>query len=633
MVSSHFTLARRGEKAYDYAYRNFMFLREESVVVSMQLVEQYVRLFAGRPNLKQGTPADISLAEVADILYCTHRNATLTLKKMQNQGWLHWQPGRGRGNRSVLTCLLAPDDLVFTVAKELVQKGDIQGSRQLIGQYQQEWQRLEEDYSRWMSSQFGLSVSREKGNGERVDTLRFFVSGPFRILDPIRVLLRSQTHLVKHIFDTLVRFDPATRTIVGQLAFFWESDELGKEWTLYLRKGVLFHHGRQMNAEDVCYSLLRLMEAPSRHRWLTHSIQSVQAIEDHIVVVTLQQPNHLFLHALSKEYVSIVPKDYVVQMGEGFAARPVGTGPFKVIRNDDSMLVLEAFQPYFAGRPFLDRVELWCVPELQDEAETNHLQLLRCTVGAGIVPEQDGVVWSGVSRHEQSFQYVSLNGAKRGPLHDLSFRAAVATLLSGESLRADLKGSRQPVQAWGEAVPFLPEEEMSAFLRDGKDCDYSGEKLLLYTYPDLDHVDDATWIQARCAQYGIPIEIVYADPEELAQSAMLREADLIVDSANVDERLELSLLEFVYAEALSIHHHVDEQGRKKVEKQMKSLLEAKTKTDREDEMKKILAILQKQHTFVPLYSNQIEMQAHPRLSGISLDAYGWVDFSRVFVRT
>ncbi|MDF2680464.1 MAG: transporter substrate-binding protein [Brevibacillus sp.] len=631
MVSSNFTLARPGEKAYDYAYGNFMFWKEEWVVVSMQLVEQYVRLFTGCHHLKQGTPTDISLAEVAAILFCTHRNATWTLKKMQNQGWLHWQPGRGRGNRSVLTCLLAPEDLVFTVAKELVQKGDIHGSRQLVGQYQHEWNGLEENYSRWMSSQFGLSVSREKGNGERADTLRFFMDRPFHILDPIRVLLRSQTHLVKHIFDTLVRFDPATRTIVGQLAFFWESDEQGKEWTMYLRKGVLFHHGRQMNAEDVSYSLLRLMEAPSRHRWLTRSIQSVQPIDDHIVVVTLQQPDHLFLHALSKECVSIVPKDYVTQMGEGFAAWPVGTGPFKVIRNDDSMLVLEAFQPYFAGRPFLDRVELWCVPELQDDVETNQVQLWRSAEGAGMVPA-NSVDWSGLSRHEQSFQYVSLNGAKPGPLHNLSFRAAMAAIISGEALRSDLKGSRQPVEAWGEAVPFLPEEEMSTFLIDGKDCGYDGEKLLLYTYPDLDHVEDATWIQARCAQYGIVIEVVYVDPEALAQPAMLREADLIVDSANVDERLELSLVEFVYAEALSIQHHVDEQGREEVEEQMKSLLEAKTKPDREYEMRKILAILQKRHTFVPLYSNRVEMQAHPRLSGISLDAYGWVDFSRVFVR-
>ncbi|MFP3381589.1 SgrR family transcriptional regulator, partial [Bacillus sp. SIMBA_069] len=78
----------------------------------------------------------IALAEVATRLFCTLRNATLTLKKMQKQGWLIWQPGRGRGNRSVLTCLLSPVDVVLSVAKEIVQKGEIKASRELIDQYQ-----------------------------------------------------------------------------------------------------------------------------------------------------------------------------------------------------------------------------------------------------------------------------------------------------------------------------------------------------------------------------------------------------------------------------------------------------------------------------------------------------------------
>lgn len=609
-----------------------MFLIDESVVVSLQLVEQYVRLYAGCQDLKQGTPVDISLAEVAELLFCTHRNATLTLKKMQNKSWLRWQPGRGRGNRSVLTCLLEPSELVFTVAKELVQKGDIQASRQLISQYQLDWPGLEESYSRWMSSQFGLRVSREKGTGEKADTLRFFVERPFHTLDPIHVLLRSQTHLVKQIFDTLVRFDPSTRTIVGQLAFYWESDEQGKEWTLYLRKGVMFHHGRPMTAEDVCYSLRRLMDIPSRHRWLTQSIQSVQPVDEHVVRITLQKSDRLFLHALSKEYASIVPREYVEELGEGFGRWPMGTGPFKLHRNDDSMLVLEAFQPYFAGRPYLDRVELWCVPELREEAEADQVKLLQSVSKAGMMPASNDAARSGLFRHEQCFQYVSLNGAKPGPLQAAAFRAAVASIISGETLRLELKGSREPAIAWGEVASFSPEREASFSVQAVKKSGYAGEKLYLYTYPDEDHAEDAQWIQKRCAGYGIPVEIVYAGPEELAQPELLQAADLIVDSANVDERLELSLREFVCAESLSIRHHLDEMGRKEVEKQMSSLSEANTTKDREKAMADLLACLQERHAFVPLYSNRIEIEAHPHLSGISLDAYGWVDFSRVFVR-
>lgn len=602
----------------------------------MQLVEQYTRLIAGLSNKELGVAQEIALAEVAAILFCTQRNATWTLKKMQNQGWLQWQPGRGRGNRSMLTCHLAPQDLVMSAAKELVQKGEIHTSRQLIQQYQSEWAGLEEAYSLWMSSQFGLRVSREKerGQGGRIDTLRFFVDRPFRCLDPIRVLLRSQTHVVKHVFDTLVRFDPVTRTVIGALAFYWESDDSGVEWTFCLRKGVLFHHGRLLTADDVCYSLERSSGAESRHRWTTASIQSVKALDEYTVKVILRQPDRLFLHALSKEYASIVPQDYALKMGAGFESWPIGTGPFKVVRNDDSMLVLEAFQPYFAGRPFLDRVELWCVPEMEAGSDEDHMHLLRSVAGAGIAPTSKGGEWRGFSRHEQSFQYVSLNANKPGPLRRRSFRAVLAAILSGAVLRAELKGARQPVEAWGDALSDLQEEtrQPDAVLDEPGAYRHTGEPLRLYTYPDPDHVEDACWIQNRCAQYGIAIEIVYVEPEELARSERLQEADLIVDSANVDERLELSLLEFLYADALSIRHHLDEEGREEVGQQASRMRALTSDTQRPDPMRAILGILLGRHTFVPLYSNRIEMRAHPQLSGICLDAYGWVDFSRVFVQ-
>ncbi|MFD2369262.1 ABC transporter substrate-binding protein [Brevibacillus sp. GCM10020057] len=599
----------------------------------MQLVEQYVLLYAGC-RAQAGRPLEISLTDVAEALFCTQRNATLTLKKMQSQGWIRWQSGRGRGHRSVLTCLLTPDELVLSAAKELVQRGEIHASRKLIDAYREQWHGLGEAYSRWMTSQFGLHRLREKGNGVRMDTLRFFVDRPFSDLDPVRAVLRSQTHLAKHIFDTLVRFDPQTGAITGQLAFAWECDRLGKEWVFTLRKGVLFHHGRQLAADDVCFSLQRLAKEPSRHRWLAQSIHSVRALDEYAVAVALNEPDQLFLHALSKEYASIVPREYVTESSEAFAAWPIGTGPFKVVRNDTSMLALEAFQPYFAGRPFLDRVELWCVPGgMHVDTANDELQLVRAAIG-----EQEtgrlGTAWRGLSRREQCFQYVSFNSAKPGPLRQPAFRAALASMIQGERMRAELKGARQPVEAWGELLTLRsvhqPGGEEAAISWSG--VGYEGETLLLYTYPDPDHAEDAEWIRESCAKAGITVEIVYALPEELARPQVLQAADLVVDSANVDERLELSLLEFVFAEALSIWHHLDEQAKKEMRQRAMDLRGARTDSERSAQMKSMLAALQARHTFVPLYSNRLEMRAHPRLSGISMDAFGWIDFSRAFVR-
>lgn len=599
----------------------------------MQLVEQYMRLCAGRPNETIGHPLDISLAEVASILFCTLRNATLTLKKMQSQGWVVWQPGRGRGNRSVLTCLLVPEDLIMSVAKELVQKGEIRAARDMIDKYGGNLPVLGEKFSRWMNSQFGHRVKREKGSKGRVDTLRLFYSRPFAGLDPIHILLRSESHMVKQLFDTLVQFDSVTRRIEPAIAFYWEASEEGKQWTFYLRKGVLFHHGRPLIADDVRFSFLRLMEHSYKHRWLAASIESITVKDDYVITISLHMPDELFLQALSKEYMAIVPADYVLEMGEQFAQMPVGTGPFRVVRNDDSMLVLEAFTPYFGGSPFLDRIEIWCVPGMAAEAQAD--ESLLTVTALDDHRDTSFLAWSDVGRLEDCFQYVSLNGAKNGPLSHREFRSLVVAIICGQALRQELQGTREHAVIWGKTDSFQEQKKVPGsqeLVRIFKESGYQGEALSLYTYPDSDHIEDAQWIQKTCKAYGIAIEIRYASPEELASPSLLQEADFVVDSANVDERAELSLREFLHAGALSISHHLDPHGKEEIAYWMNRLSCARTAQERQACVDSIMHTLAACNTFVPLYSNRVEMLAHPRLSGVSLDAYGWIDFRRIFVR-
>src|SRR5574343_1990831 len=74
---------------------------------AMRLHEQY-RLLQQHYGEQPVSP---DVAELAALLACSPRNVRLQLAKMQQQGWLAWQPGRGRGHRSVLQCLQPPQDL------------------------------------------------------------------------------------------------------------------------------------------------------------------------------------------------------------------------------------------------------------------------------------------------------------------------------------------------------------------------------------------------------------------------------------------------------------------------------------------------------------------------------------------
>ncbi|MEJ8546766.1 SgrR family transcriptional regulator [Brevibacillus borstelensis] len=606
----------------------------------MLLFEHYQRLFSFYREQGVSRPISVSLEQVAAHLCCTKRNAATTVKKLQQRGWIDWRPGKGRGNQSALTFRLHLGDVVLSLAQEMILRGDIREGQEFVARHRDEWEGLGEAFQRWMDSQFGLHV--QKSHDKRLDMLRMFSTRPQPLLDPARLLLRSEANLVPHVFDGLVHFNPACKTIEPGIAFYWEMDESGTAYTFYLRKGVWFHHGRALTAEDVRYSIQRLCKPAFPHRWMASSIRQVEVIDPYIVKVLLHRPDFLLLHALSKEYASIVPEDYAERMGEEFGRMPAGTGPFRIVRNDESMLVLEAFEPYFGGRPFLDRIELWQVPEREAAPDLGPSDVPRIVYSqkeAGMDNESVRSSWQTVYRVEQCFQYLACNVGKPGPLQADAFREALDLIIDRPAMLAELGGDRQPAVGWGGLLVERSEggrsDEMISTKRIrellGK-SGYRGETLSLYTLPEYDHVEDAQWLQERLGRYGIDLAIFYVQPEVLA-SRQMREADFILDSANMDERQHLSLLEFLFDDSAALSHFLSPALAAEVKERVARGSSTEDERKRAQELQELMKWIVGLRVFLPLYSNRIEAMVDARLGGIALGAYGWPDFCRIVVRT
>ncbi len=86
-----------------------------------RLYQQFQRL----AQLLGSDEREISLAEVADLLCCTPRNARLLLRRMQDQGWLSWSAEAGRGRRSRLTLLDSQESLTRRRLRELLSQGQL----------------------------------------------------------------------------------------------------------------------------------------------------------------------------------------------------------------------------------------------------------------------------------------------------------------------------------------------------------------------------------------------------------------------------------------------------------------------------------------------------------------------------
>jgi peptide/nickel transport system substrate-binding protein/oligopeptide transport system substrate-binding protein len=203
-----------------------------------------------------------------------------------------------------------------------------------------------------------------------------------KTLDPAGITDVYSDAMAQRIYNCLVKHSPQLE-VVPDLAESWTVSEDGRTYTFKLRSGVKFHHGRELVADDVVFSLSRLADPRcSRKRELVEDIEGaaeygavlervmkgekvptpelpakpagLSAPDAHTVVIRLRRRWPIFLHLLAMSPCSIVPRDEMLRLGADFPLKPVGTGPFKVAEVGlDNRIEMVRFDDHFAGRPRL----------------------------------------------------------------------------------------------------------------------------------------------------------------------------------------------------------------------------------------------------------------------------------------
>ena len=149
------------------------------------------------------------------------------------------------------------------------------------------------------------------------------------------------------------------------LAESWTVSPDGLVYEFVLRKGVKFHNGDAVTAEDVKFSLERYRGASARP--LRDSVAAIETPDPSRVRIRLKRPwpdfMTFYLNATGAAW--IVPKKYVERVGdEGFKKAPIGAGPYRFVSFTPGVeLVLEAFDQYWRKTPSVKRLVLRAIPD------------------------------------------------------------------------------------------------------------------------------------------------------------------------------------------------------------------------------------------------------------------------------
>ena len=165
-----------------------------------------------------------------------------------------------------------------------------------------------------------------------------------------------------NLFEGLLKVDRSGK-VVPALAKSYTVSNDGKEYTFTLHPGIKFHDGKPCTAEDVKFSLERILDPKTAapYRMYYEGIEAIQAVDPLNVKIKLKKYDSMFLFNIARGDAVIVPRQAVDKL----KSQPIGTGPFKLAewKRGDSIVLVKNADYHLKGVPYLDKVVFKFIPD------------------------------------------------------------------------------------------------------------------------------------------------------------------------------------------------------------------------------------------------------------------------------
>lgn len=320
----------------------------------------------------------------------------------------------------------------------------------------------------------------------------------------------------------------------------WTVSPDRRRYTFTLRRGVEFHHGRAMTADDVVASLRRWGQIAARGREVFREVEQLVAPDAHTVELRLREANGLVPLALAipSQGAVVYPREVIDEAAGMQIKRFIGTGPYRFVEHvPDVRIRLERFARYrprddpadgMAGRreAFLDVIEFVPVPDASvriagvirgdyhfaHSVPTDEYARLRAVRGVEplvITTPQ----WAGFMFNHRT-----------GLTTNRALRRAIIAALDGSAV---LRGTYGPQQFWRVSPSFFPREhpmwtEAGAAVYRGRDpaaarrflaeAGYQGQRIRWMASSEMPHhLTAATIARSQLEAAGITVDLLVTD--------------------------------------------------------------------------------------------------------------------------
>jgi peptide/nickel transport system substrate-binding protein len=199
---------------------------------------------------------------------------------------------------------------------------------------------------------------------------------------------------------------------------------------LKLRHGVVFQNGEPFDADDVKFSLDRVLskDEPSPQRGWIGTLSSVEIVDKYTLRLATLKPDPVLPARLT--LIFMVPKDYVQKVGSaGLAAHPIGTGPYKVgnwVRGD--YVDLDANDTYWGATPQVKHARFRAIPDIAARIaalQAKDVHLITNLPPDYVDPIKRNPDLAVVKTESARVMFIGLVNTRPGPLQDQRVRQAV----------------------------------------------------------------------------------------------------------------------------------------------------------------------------------------------------------------